>query len=234
MTNGRKTVCYRCDRIATTREHFPPKSFFPKGTNLQLQTVRSCELHNNSKSNDDQYLLAHICLNASRGENLAKQVFLRSIVPLLDRSPAFQKMINEGAEWLPDGSRRYPVDVARFNNFFDSLSCAVFFDRFSRQFDSNTHILHHVYLSLTSEDLVDNQQVELASNMMEYFFRHHRALIEHFEADHINEVVYSNDILAPGGVDASITIAHSFYGVFEVVSLMTRKPPANLLERDGA
>ena len=70
--------------------------------------------------------------------------------------------------------------------------------------------------------------------MMECFFKHNRTLIEHFEADHINDVVYSNDLLAPGGVDASITIAHSFYGVFEVVSLMSRKPPANLPERDDA
>lgn len=43
----------------------PPKAFFPEGERDQLLTVRSCPHHNNAKSNDDLYVLAHICMNAS-------------------------------------------------------------------------------------------------------------------------------------------------------------------------
>ena len=55
-----------CQRRGTTREHIPPKSFFPKDQRNQLLTVKSCELHNNKKSSDDIYVLAQICMNASR------------------------------------------------------------------------------------------------------------------------------------------------------------------------
>lgn len=47
--------------------------------------------------------------------------------------------------------------------------------------------------------------------------------MEHFEADKIDEVVYSNAVMDPIGTEGSITIAHTFYGVFEVVSLLSRK-----------
>jgi hypothetical protein len=223
MANRHKNICYRCESVATTREHFPPKSFFPKGGNLQLNTIRSCVKHNNSKSNDDQYLLAQICINASKGDNLAKRIFNRSIVPMFERSPAFINMITQNAERLPDGSVRYLIDTDRFNNFFDSLSCAVFFDKFNRQYAPNTHTMSHVYLSLGSDDPQINEQKKLVGSMLEYFFKNHRDLIEHFEADHVDEVVYTNELIAPAGMDASITIAHSFYGVFEVVSMLTYK-----------
>jgi len=225
MSSRKNSACYKCGQPATTREHFPPKSFFPAGGNLQLKTVRSCFAHNNSKSGDDQYILTQICINAGKAENLAKQIFMRSVVPQLERSIAFREMLNRDAEWLENGARRYPVDIARFDNFFDSLSCAVFFDRFGCQFDPSTHTLRHIYMSLTSDDPYDQAHKQFISQAMSYFFQHHREQIEHFDAARIDEIVYANDVLAPAGITASVTIGHSFYGVFEVISLMTRKPP---------
>ncbi|AXH64146.2 MULTISPECIES: hypothetical protein [Providencia] len=46
--------CYYCGNPATTREHVPPKCFFPKGSNLI--TVPSCEIHNNDKSHIDEIM----------------------------------------------------------------------------------------------------------------------------------------------------------------------------------
>lgn len=60
-------ICYRCERLATTREHVPPKCLFPEpkdcnGENYRenLITVPSCDIHNTRKSSDDQFLL--VCL----------------------------------------------------------------------------------------------------------------------------------------------------------------------------
>ena len=86
LTVHKAPLCYLCRRPARTREHVPPKSFFPRGGNLQLMTVPSCEEHNNAKSDDDQYLLAHITLHAASGDNLAKKVFIRFV-----RAPARKK-----------------------------------------------------------------------------------------------------------------------------------------------
>jgi hypothetical protein len=48
-------TCYACDQPATTMEHAPPKSFFPKEHRANLITVPSCALHNNANSLDVEY-----------------------------------------------------------------------------------------------------------------------------------------------------------------------------------
>lgn len=226
--------CYRCDRPATSREHFPPKAFFPKGGNLQLKTVPSCAIHNNGKSKDDLYLLTHISINAGSGENLPKKIFTRSILPGLIRSPAFRAALNEGAEWIGGGARRYPVDLARFDDFFDGFVSAVYFDRYGCRFSDQKHRLRHVYVSLESDDPFHQAAVKLAKNLTQEFFDANAEMVSHFEAAKIDEVVYANSIMDPCGPDASITIAHVFYGVFRVVSYLTVRPPWELEVTFGA
>ena len=63
----------------TTKEHIPPKAFFPKDQRNQLLTVPSCELHNNAKSSYYIYVLAHICLNSSPS-NTSRDVFAATVV----------------------------------------------------------------------------------------------------------------------------------------------------------
>ncbi|MBP2304750.1 hypothetical protein GBZ48_10470 [Azospirillum melinis] len=219
----RRTQCYRCSSRATSSEHFPPKSFFPnKGRGLQLRTVPSCDLHNNKKSNDDQYLLAQICMNVAEGENIAKKRFRESIAPQLKRRPAFGAALADGSEVLPDGKVKYKVDVARFDNFFDNLSAAVYFEHFNSQFDKKKHSMRHIYMNFYSDDDGYKRDVNFMNSYMKPFFDDFRNLVVRIEADKIDEAVYSCDIMAPVGAEASITIAHSFYGVFEVISLLTR------------
>lgn len=215
--------CYRCDKPATSREHFPPKSFFPRGGNLQLQTVGSCDLHNTKKSGDDQYLLAHICMHAAREENLAQKVFLRSIAPQIRESAGFKHLFSDR---IPaDGGRfYYPVDVSRFDKFFDALSCAIFFSRFKERFDASTHRLSHIYPTLVSNDLQENAYSQGAREQFKSFFDSYVDIVENFQADKIDEVVYGHVLVAPAGSNASITIAHTFYGVFEVITLITYEP----------
>ena len=59
--------CYMCEREATTREHVPPKCLFPEKKDIghsryrkNLITVPSCDLHNSSKSKDDEFLMVSI------------------------------------------------------------------------------------------------------------------------------------------------------------------------------
>lgn len=217
------TTCFRCEAEGTTREHFPPKAFFPKGGNLQLKTVPACSEHNNGKSGDDMYVLVQICLNAAKGDNLAASIFKRSVIGALKRSPAFRAALNEGAEWLESGARRYQVDLVRFDSFFDSLCSALFLDRYGIRFDPRIHDLNHIYLSFEFKDPEYQRSIEIARGQVADFLDAFSDRVEHFEAAKIDEVVYQNQIVDPMGVRASITMAHSFYGCFEVVSLLTIK-----------
>ena len=55
-----------CDRNAVSSEHVPPKNLFPEQKDVgkdyrqYLITVPSCEIHNNHKSKDDEFLMVSL------------------------------------------------------------------------------------------------------------------------------------------------------------------------------
>ena len=57
--------CYfqGCVDKGVTKEHIPPRSFFPDGEKIQLLTVKSCKTHNNAKSTNDLYVLGSGCID---------------------------------------------------------------------------------------------------------------------------------------------------------------------------
>lgn len=215
-------TCYRCGAPAKTREHFPAKSFFPRGANLRLDTVAACHVHNSGRSADDQYLLAHIVMNASRQDNLAQKIFFRSILPQLRQSKGFGSLLVDGSVDVPNGSRAYRVDTGRFDRVFDDLCHAIYFNRYGIVLDQSKHRLQHFYLSLHSQDEEYQAHVRFAGQTFAALMQEYDFMVDHYVADRVDEMVYERKVMDPGGSDASITIAHTFYGVFNVLSLLTR------------
>jgi hypothetical protein len=62
-------TCYMCERVADTREHAPPKCFFPVTLRTNLVTVPSCEEHNLDNSSDVEYV--RNVLSTQHGSNAA-------------------------------------------------------------------------------------------------------------------------------------------------------------------
>ena len=54
-----------------------------------------------------------------------------------------------------------------------------------------------------------------------WFFDEYAERIKRAEAAKIDEAIYAHDIIAPIGLNGSISVGHVFYGSFEVVSLLT-------------
>src|SRR2546425_11477598 len=54
--------CYACEAKKSSREHAPPKCFFPEDPAYRkdLVVVPSCDFHNSEKSGDDVYALWHL------------------------------------------------------------------------------------------------------------------------------------------------------------------------------
>lgn len=215
--------CYMCSSEAKTREHFPPKAFFPKGANLQLWTVPSCIKHNNQKSGDDQYFLTQVLMNMSREGNLARERFMESIAPHLEKSPKFREMIARKSKAVAQGKRSYLVDVSRMYSVMDGLCHAIVFRRYGRNLPTQEYHLRHEFCNFVSDDATQDEHV---ANWIKQFDRlaiEHSWAVDAESADKKSEEVYSYKIFAPVGLDASITINHLFYGGFQVISLLTHK-----------
>lgn len=215
--------CYMCSSEAVTREHFPPKSFFPKKANLQLWTVPSCTDHNNKKSGDDQYFLTQIVMNMSREGNLARERFMESIAPHFEKSPRFREMIAKNSKSVGPGKRAYLVDVSRMNSVMDGICHAIAFRKYGKNLPTQNFDMHHEFCNFVSTDAARDKYVSHWIEQFDHLTVEHSWALDADAADKISEEVYSYKIFAPVGLDASITIEHLFYGGFKVISLLTHK-----------
>lgn len=213
--------CYfqGCTHKAVTKEHIPPKSFFPLDQRNQLLTVPSCEKHNNAKSSDDTYVLAHICMNASPA-NGAREVFLDRIGPQLGyNQAALRKVIAKGAVPLEDGAVSYPVNVRRFDEFFTALSCGIIFKACKKPLPKNYRVAH-VYHNFQNVG-ASPEELKLYK-ALETFYTGEPAEILNFGAvKTLNTSIYSAKIWGVKDFGSSITVVHEFFGRFRVTSLLT-------------
>lgn len=215
--------CYYqgCCAGANTKEHIPPKSFFPKDQRDQLLTVPSCELHNNSKSEDDKYVLAHICLNASPA-NRSREVFENSVLPQLgeNKDSLFANALREDAQPLPGGAVRYKVNEDRLNYFFSALSCGIVYKSCGKTLPPEFTI-GHIYHNLSN-----GNETECEKNIREAICEHYSGSpMDFMKFGHVktlNVDIYTAKIFGIPHFRSSITVVHEFFGTFRVASMLTR------------
>ncbi len=212
--------CYfqGCTEEGVTKEHIPPRSFFPEGERLQLLTVKSCKAHNNDKSTNDLYVLAQICMNASPN-NRAREVFMERVAPQLSHNNyALRRMLRKGSVQVPGGVS-YPVDVARFDEFFTALSCGLVFKSQKSPLPANYKI-GHIYHQFAGEGDEELRAIEAAIG---HFYEGPPLNILTFgKPETRNERIYTVEIYGMPRFHGSITIVHKFFGVFKVTSMLTR------------
>jgi len=212
--------CYfqGCTEKGITKEHIPPRSFFPEGERLQLITVKSCEAHNNDKSTNDLYVLAQICMNASPS-NRAREVFQERVAPQLSHNnDALRRMLLKGSCKV-SGGVMYRVDIARFDEFFTALSCGLIYKSQKASLPLDYRI-GHVYHQLINEADAERQALEAS---IDHFYDGKPLDFMSFgNPDTRNERIYTVEIHGLPGFQGSITIVHRFFGVFKVTSMLTR------------
>ena len=212
--------CYfqGCNKEGETKEHIPPRSFFPDGEKEQLLTVKSCKEHNNAKSKDDLYVLAQICMNASPS-NRAREVFVKKITPQLDfNNGALRKRLAKGSVYTGNGAVKYKIDTSRLDDFFTALSCGIIFKSCGASLPSNYKI-GHIYHNLVGES---NEATKLVQSGIDHFYSGKPMnVLEFGDPDTKNERIYTATIFGIPEFKSSITIVHRFYGKFKVTSMLT-------------
>lgn len=172
MNKDAKPICYYCGEPATSVEHVPPKCFFPEGQREELFTVPSCNVHNNNKSHDDEYVKVVLATSAKvMFKNVLKPVIDKSF-RALDRSPGFASAVFKNPEpaviQLSDGrqfmSKSHEIELDRFYRFFESLGRALYFHHEKKIWEGGVQIAPHFLLNDTPEEKdlqIHNELIEL-------------------------------------------------------------------------
>jgi hypothetical protein len=214
--------CYfqGCNKKGETKEHIPPRSFFPDGEKEQLLTVKSCIEHNNEKAKDDIYVLAQICMNASPS-NRAREVFMNKVKPQLGfNNEALRKKLAYGAVQLGSGVVKYQVDIQRFDGFFTALSCGIIFKSCGVPLPENYKI-SHIYHNFHGD--TSPQMAEFTAHINDFYSGKPMDFMEFGEPDTKNKRIYSVTIFGIPGFKSSITIVHEFFGTFKVTSMLANR-----------
>jgi hypothetical protein len=132
--------CYMCDADATTREHVPPRSFFPKGHRENLVTVPSCIVHNHDQSLDIEYVRNIIVgfsgtnAHAEPVFEIAKRSFERSSALFRQTFGDFEIVHFEGEK-----TGVFKVDLERMKSVMRPIANAIHFkdygDRYSAEWN---------------------------------------------------------------------------------------------------
>lgn len=146
MKSSGKNKCYCCEEVATTKDHIPPKCFFPEKKHLsssnpdyrsQLITVPACSAHNNSRSCDDEYAAAVIVMNSQ--SDLAFVMFkAKWIQTLLRREGVLGKRIFSTARsarvisrknsiLIPHETLAISYEMKRIERVIESIACALYY-----------------------------------------------------------------------------------------------------------
>ena len=137
-------TCYLCQAPATTFDHIPPKSLFPKDFQYKGVKVPACKSCNNATSKDDEYL--RDCFAMTGWNKEARQVFVENALKKIVKGLHFhryKKSIPDnytlkvyfqptdiGLNLLDEAKKKGALNAGRFGNTFCYMGFNVREDEF--------------------------------------------------------------------------------------------------------
>ncbi|QHG09286.1 hypothetical protein GSF12_04950 [Moraxella osloensis] len=178
-------VCYYCgiklQPNTLTKEHVPPKVFFPNTDRDNLITVPSCHLHNSGKSNDDEYLFQMLSIQIlanEKGQNLGTEKGVASI----RRNRKFMKELAKNASVVyvdeeKNGKLKptfaFNIDDTRISNSIQAIARALYFFEFNKVFLGKITDYNASLISLDENNSIEiNQSLENTRKVIERNFNH--------------------------------------------------------------
>jgi len=170
--------CYFCGKPATSKEHVPPKALFPKQKDSpdkidyrkNLVTVPSCDLHNSSKSKDDEYLL-YVLTMSLPSNTVAKNQFLSKVRRAYEQRPgllnrmasAYQSVTvhdRETGEW--SNTVAVQTDHTRLLIAFEHIARAIHFHETGSVWVGTATVVVEFTLSLANSSANASQEALVA------------------------------------------------------------------------
>lgn len=134
--------CYICDALGDTKEHVPPKSFFPSDYRFGLVTVPSCSVHNLDNAPDVEYV-RNIIVQHHETNEVAREHFQGKVIASYLHSPKLlTRTYRDSLPCTLDGqeTRIIPTDMVRFERVMEAIAYAVYYKDFGKTFSGKWNI----------------------------------------------------------------------------------------------
>lgn len=137
MPEKEQKLCYWCQETATSKEHVPPKCFFPEAKDVfngvdyraNLITVPSCDEHNTSKSDIDEYIF-YVVLSHHDGNLTAFNQFVTKAMRSFEKRPWMKDRIyrdRTDATLNGEDTMAFRADMDKFNSGMEATSRAIYY-----------------------------------------------------------------------------------------------------------
>ncbi|WP_331327281.1 hypothetical protein [Methylobacterium fujisawaense] len=144
---------------------------------------------------------------------------MERVAPQLSHNDnALRRMLRKGA-YEVDGAVMYPVDLARFDEFFTALSCGLIYKSQKATLPPNYRV-NHIYHRFINDADADRKAIEADIDL--FYDNKPLSFMAFGNPDTRNEKIYTVEIHGVPNFGGSITIVHRFFGVFKVTSMLTR------------
>jgi hypothetical protein len=126
-------TCYACEDKKTSKEHAPPRCFFPedRAYRKQLITVPSCDAHNSEKSGDDFYAAWHIAnlVGTNQCAELVREGVLKHVIERdhRERKSRLSKRLLKEIHGVDGGLIVGQLDASRMIPFMRKCAQAIYF-----------------------------------------------------------------------------------------------------------
>ncbi len=138
-----------CNVEGLTKEHVPPRSFFPQPRPCDLVTVPACKKHNNDNSGDVEYTRNMIVI--MEGGNEVARRLSATAVRVIRRSPRLVQQIKNAAVPITVRGREsavLPTKSRKFKTTMKAIAYATYFLDFGESFKGTFGVYHANMLSL--------------------------------------------------------------------------------------
>jgi len=127
--------CYMCDKPGPTREHVPPRYFFPRSHWAELVTVPSCDAHNHDNSLDVEYV-RNVLVTSFRVNHIGRTHSKKAIRSFQNSPRLAAQTFSGGIRVLVDGveTGMYNADLSRIKRVFSAMASALYFHTFRERY----------------------------------------------------------------------------------------------------
>jgi hypothetical protein len=124
-----------CAKPATTQEHVPPRSFFPKDKRQGLITVPSCRGHNNDNAAEVEYVRNVVVTDINTNE-VARNLFKTSVYPSLLRNSKLRRKTFAQIQGITIKGQETAVvtlNMVKFKKIMRGIANALYYRDFNKQ-----------------------------------------------------------------------------------------------------